>query len=149
MSKKKIYILNGPNLAMLGSRQPEIYGTITLEQIKQELTEFSNNVIELLFYQTNDEAEMLDYIYQARQDACGVIINPAAFTHYSYSLSDALILLRERGIAVIEVHLSNPYARESFRHKNVISRVVNAQVSGLGVDSYRLALDHIVRKIAR
>lgn len=138
-------MLNGPNLNLLGTREPSIYGVLPLESIAQMVENVYQNV-KLL--QTNSEAEMVEWvhnIFKAGSDAAiGVIINPGAFTHYSYALRDALAMLREAGIKCIEVHLSNPAAREEFRHTSVISECVTGTVSGLGAKGYVLAAKYLV-----
>ncbi len=133
-----LLVLNGPNLNMLGKREPGIYGTATLESINAELAQIAREAeVQLTFFQSNHEGALIDTI-QAHWDAIdGVIINPGALTHYGLSLRDALAALH---LPIIEVHLSNVYARESFRHTSVIAPIATGQISGLGAAGYALAL---------
>lgn len=134
----KVVILNGPNLGKLGSREPEIYGTLTHDQLVDQCTEIANQLgIEVEVRQTDDEAELIHAVHQAQVDQTPVVLNPAAFTHYSYALRDACAMLT---VPLIEVHLSNPHAREAFRHVSVISGVATGTIAGFGFDSYALAL---------
>lgn len=134
----KVLILNGPNLGRLGVREPEIYGeTKYSELVELCQTEAKNLGMTAEVIQTDNEAELVRLIHGSIDEGVPVIINAAAFTHYSYSLRDALSQCAE---PVIEVHMSNPAAREEFRHTSVISGVVTGSISGFGIDSYRLAL---------
>lgn len=134
-----VLILNGPNLGRLGSREPDVYGSGTLEDLKARLeAEASGLTIDLR--QSDDEATLIGWLHEAVELRCPVILNPAAFTHYSYALSDAAKLVTAAGLILIEVHLTNPYAREKFRHTSVISAVATGVIAGLGFDSYTLAL---------
>jgi 3-dehydroquinate dehydratase II len=134
----KILILNGPNLNLLGSREPEIYGSKTLEQINEELSVLGSEIdLELDFFQSNSESELMDKIQVSPDTFDAVIFNPAAFTHTSVALADAVAAIN---IPVIEVHLSNIQAREEFRAKSYISPVAAAVISGFGSQSYELAL---------
>lgn len=139
-----VLVLNGPNLNRLGTRQPEIYGTATLDDIRALLADSAADV-QIDLRQTNDEAELIAWLHDAVDARTPVILNPAAFTHYSYALRDAVALVTETGLPVIEVHLSNPHARESFRSTSVISAVATGVIAGFGAGSYLLALDHIRR----
>jgi len=134
-----ILVLNGPNLNLLGSREPGLYGTQTLEQIGQDLTRQANDAgLQLESYQSNAEHQLLERIHQAGKDGVRfIIINPAAFTHTSVALRDALL-----GVAIpfIEVHLSNIHSREPFRHHSYFSDVAQGVITGLGAQGYRLAL---------
>ena len=135
----KILVIHGPNLDQLGKREPEIYGKSTLNELNQILKkEAEKNNIKLTIFQSNHEGEIVEKIHQAK-GFDGLIINPAAFTHYSIAIRDALDILK---IKKIEVHLSNIYAREPFREKSVISAVCNGQISGFGIKSYQLALHY-------
>ena len=135
----KIFVLNGPNLNMLGAREPEVYGHATLADIEASLRAAAP-AADLEFFQTNSEDELIGKIHEAFEQKADVILNPAAFTHYSYALRDACAMLGSVGSRLIEVHISNPHAREEFRHKSVISGVANGVIAGFGIDSYRLAL---------
>lgn len=139
----RVLVLNGPNLNRLGTREPEIYGTATLAQLHDELRELAEGV-DIDLRQSNDEAELIGWLHDAVDARTPVILNPAAFTHYSYALRDAVALVTEAGIPVIEVHLSNPHAREEFRHTSVISAVATGVIAGFGFGSYRLALHQLL-----
>jgi 3-dehydroquinate dehydratase-2 len=128
---------------MLGSREPEIYGTMNLADIEAKLREQAAGV-ELVFGQTNSEDELIGWLHAAFEESADVILNPAAFTHYSYALRDACAMLKGRS-RLIEVHISNPHAREAFRHNSVISAVATGVIAGFGVDSYLLALQQLTR----
>ncbi|MEY3561768.1 MAG: hypothetical protein RL068_920 [Actinomycetota bacterium] len=138
----KIYVLNGPNLNMLGAREPEVYGSATLKDIESRLVDMSKDV-ELFFGQTNSEDELIGWIHNAFEQSSDVILNPAAFTHYSYALRDACAMLTKAGSRLIEVHISNPHARETFRHTSVISAVATGVIAGFGIDSYVLAMKQL------
>ena len=141
-----VLVLNGPNLQRLGTRQPAIYGRATLADIERMLVEAAPDGWSIDLRQTDDEATLLGWLHEAVDTRSPVILNPAAFTHYSYALRDAAVLVPEAGLPLIEVHLSNPHARESFRHTSVISGVATGVVAGLGPDGYRLALEWITRR---
>ena len=138
-----IVVLNGPNLNRLGTREPAIYGTATLAELRDELAGAASGV-EIDLRQSNDEAELIGWLHEAVDARTPVILNPAAFTHYSYALRDAVALVTGAGIPVIEVHLSNPHAREQFRHTSVISGVATGVIAGFGFGSYRLALAQLL-----
>ena len=139
-----IWVLSGPNLNRLGTREPEIYGSMTLAEIEGWLRdEFPSH--ELDFRQTNDESELISWLHQAVDAGVDVVLNPAAFTHYSYALRDAVALVTETGGTLIEVHLSNPQAREEFRHTSVVSGVASGVIQGFGRDSFRLAIAQITQ----
>ena len=134
----KILVLNGPNLSRLDLRESEFYGSKGYEDVVGELKDFASELgISIEVRQSDDEATMVSWLHEAADKKIPVIINPAAFTHYSYSIRDAVSMLTA---PCIEVHLSNPLAREEFRHTSVISGVVKGTVSGFGVDSYKLAM---------
>lgn len=139
----RVLVLNGPNLNRLGTREPTIYGTATLDELRQELSSAAKGV-DIDLRQSNDEAELIGWLHDAADARTPVILNPAAFTHYSYALRDAVALVTEAGIPVIEVHLSNPHAREEFRHTSVISGVATGVIAGFGFGSYRLALAQLL-----
>ena len=144
MTFDRVLVLNGPNLNRLGTREPEIYGTATLEDVRAQLASRAG-AVEIDLRQTNDEATLIGWLHEAVDPRTPVILNPAAFTHYSYALRDAVALVTERGVPVIEVHLSNPHAREEFRHTSVVSAVATGVIAGFGPQSYQLALDAILR----
>ena len=142
-----IYVLNGPNLNLLGSREPEIYGTFSLGDLETSLQNWAlskDHTIKVL--QTNSEEELIGWIHAAIEEKSSVVINPAAFTHYSYALRDACAALNATGLSLIEVHITNPHARETFRHNSVISGVATGVIAGFGVDSYLLALEQLTRR---
>lgn len=136
----RVLVLNGPNLNRLGTREPDVYGTGTLDDLRAELVGAAPEGVALELRQTNDEAELIGWLHEAVDTGSGVILNPAAFTHYSYALRDAAALVTKAGLPLIEVHLSNPHAREEFRHTSVISAVATGVIAGFGFGSYRLAL---------
>lgn len=139
-----LHIVNGPNLGRLGRRQPEIYGTVSWDDVMDNLRkDFLNCRLE--DFQSNHEGALIDYLETlADRGADGLVINPGALTHQSYALRDAVDALT---LPVVEVHLSNIYARESFRSHSVIAPVAAGQISGLGIDGYRLALLHLVLRL--
>jgi len=139
----KIYVLNGPNLNMLGAREPEVYGTMNLADIEAQMRKQAP-MVDFVFGQSGSEDQLISWLHQAFEEKADVILNPAAFTHYSYALRDACTMLRGRS-RLIEVHISNPHARETFRHNSVISAVATGVIAGFGVDSYLLALQQLTR----
>jgi 3-dehydroquinate dehydratase-2 len=141
----RILVINGPNLNMLGKREPEHYGTDSLEAIEQKLAEKGKALgCELVFFQSNHEGSIIDFIQEKTSGADGIVINPGALTHYGYSLHDALV---DSGLPVVEVHLSDIHAREEWRKISVISDVVIKQISGLKIKSYLLGLEALVEHI--
>jgi 3-dehydroquinate dehydratase-2 len=139
----RVLVLNGPNLGRLGSREPEVYGTTTHDELVAYLTSTGDSLgLKVEVRQTDDESELIGWLHEAADASIPVVLNPAAFTHYSYALRDACALL---SAPLIEVHLSNPAARETFRHASVISGVAAGTISGFGVESYRLALQALAR----
>ena len=138
----KILVLHGPNLNMLGLREPEVYGSTTLAQINDRLTQDAMELgAELSFLQSNHEGVLIEAIHAAFQVQQGILINPAAFTHTSVALRDAIASVN---IPTVEVHLSNVYKREEFRHHSFIAPIAIGQISGFGAESYRLGLRALV-----
>ena len=133
-----VYVLNGPNLNLLGKRQPHIYGHETLADVEADCRKVAGeHGLELRFHQSNRECEIIDWIHEAREVACGIVINPAAFTHTSVAILDALNTF---DATVIEVHISNVHKREEFRHRSYISKAARAVIAGCGVQGYALAI---------
>jgi 3-dehydroquinate dehydratase-2 len=142
-----IAVVNGPNLNLLGSREPGIYGSRTWEEVKEELEGRAKELgLELEFFQSNHEGAIIDYLQGLRGRADGVVINPGALTHYGYSLRDALA---DMDIPKVEVHISNIYAREEWRKTSVVSPVVQGVISGLGTGGYLLALQAVALLLRR
>ena len=142
---RQVLIINGPNLNMLGKREPEIYGKTTLDEINSMLEEHGKRLgIAVETFQSNHEGAIVDKIQEAATAQKGIIINPAAYTHTSVAIRDALLLL---DIPVIEIHVSNIYKREPFRHKSLISDVATAQIVGFGVKGYSMALEALAGMI--
>jgi 3-dehydroquinate dehydratase-2 len=135
---RDVLVLNGPNLARLGSREPEVYGTATLADLTEACVAAGRLLgLHVDVRQTDDEAELLGWVHEAADGRVPVVLNPAAFTHYSYALRDALAM---RTAPLVEVHLTNPAAREAFRHTSVVAGVADGTVAGFGLLSYELAL---------
>ncbi|GMA92496.1 type II 3-dehydroquinate dehydratase [Homoserinibacter gongjuensis] len=145
----RVMVLNGPNLGRLGSREPDVYGDQDLSALRVLLADAAGETIEIDLRQTDDEAELVRWLHEAVDAASPVVLNPAAFTHYSYALRDAAALVTKAGIPLVEVHISNPHAREEFRHTSVISGIATGVVAGFGFDSYLLALDAVRRIMTR
>ncbi len=138
----RILLLNGPNLNKLGTREPEIYGTATLGDIERRVAERATGVgAEVRAFQANGEGELIDWLQSEQQTADGLIINAGAYTHSSIALRDAVAAC---GLSVVEVHISNVYRREAFRHESLLSPVCNGTIVGLGVHGYVLAVDALV-----
>lgn len=145
----KIIVVNGPNLNMLGKREPELYGSLTLEEIESFLvsrTGTADGDVSLSFFQSNSEGDIVTAIQQARGKFDGLIINPAAYTHTSVAIRDAIL---SAGLPAVEVHLSNIYRREDFRHKSFVSGVSLGVVSGFGAESYYLGLLGLVEHLRK
>ena len=135
---KPIFILNGPNLNLLGLRQPEIYGTQTLEDVAEACSALAEGLgLSVRFHQSNHEGQLVDWVHEARNDAAGIIINPAAYSHTSVAILDALNAFDG---PVIEVHISNIHKREAFRHHSYVSARADGVIAGCGVEGYLLAL---------
>jgi len=141
----RVLVLNGPNLNLLGRRRPEIYGTLTLRDIEERLAQRAAQLgVEVACFQTNHEGELIDLVQREGERSDAIIINPGAFTHYSYAIRDALEAV---GRPVVEVHLSNIHAREPFRRRSVVAEVALGQVSGLGWRGYLQALEALVEML--
>jgi 3-dehydroquinate dehydratase-2 len=139
----RIMIINGPNLNVLGKREPEIYGTTTLTDIEKRVKQKYPGV-NFEFFQSNSEGPIVDALHKALDNQVdGVVLNPGAFTHYSYAIRDAVAILKS---PVVELHISNVYAREEFRHESVIAAACRGVIAGLGVRGYELAVDFILNQ---
>ena len=140
----RVLVLNGPNLARLGSREPDVYGAATYDELVEQCRLVGHELgLDVEVRQTDDEAEMVRWLHEASDARVPVVLNPAAFTHYSYALRDACA---QRRADLIEVHLTNPSAREEFRHTSVVAGVATGTIAGFGLDSYRLALTAVARR---
>jgi 3-dehydroquinate dehydratase-2 len=141
-----VYVLNGPNLNRLGTREPEIYGSTTYADLVALCEAAAGELgLQVTVLQTNDESELIGWIHRAQDEGAPVVLNPAAFTHYSYALRDACAMLTP---PLVEVHISNPAAREEFRHTSVVAAVATGTIAGFGMDSYRLALRAVAALVA-
>ena len=141
--KKIRHILNGPNLNLLGEREPEIYGSESIDDIQKLTENFAKSKnTEIIFKQTNHEGELIEMIHDARKKSDGLIINPAGYTHTSVAIYDALLSL---DIPIIEVHISNIYKREKFRHSSYVSMAANSVISVFGIDGYIFALESMLK----
>lgn len=141
------FILNGPNLNLLGQRQPEIYGRETLADVEENCRKLASDAgHEIFFAQSNREYELIDWIHEARGKADGIVINPGAFTHTSVAILDALNTFEA---PVIEVHISNIHKREVFRHHSYVSTRAEGVIAGLGVEGYEMALRHLIGRLSR
>ncbi len=138
---KKIIIINGPNLNLLGNREENIYGSKSFDDIKEELDEIAKGRAELSYFQSNHEGEIIDKIHNCIGNIDFIIINPGALTHYSYGVYDAIVASK---IKTVEVHISNIFGRENWREKSVISPVAWGIIIGFGLDVYRIALNYII-----
>ena len=139
----RVYVLNGPNLGRLGTRQVDVYGTTSYDNLVELCVSTGKELgLDVLVRQTDAEHEMLAWLHAAADEQAPVVLNPGAWSHYSYAIRDACVLLRSR---LVEVHISNVHAREQFRHHSVVSAVATGVIAGLGIDGYRLALHHIAR----
>ncbi|NLJ83409.1 MAG: type II 3-dehydroquinate dehydratase [Halanaerobiaceae bacterium] len=142
---KKVAVIHGPNLNMLGRREPELYGYLTLAELNEKIEDYGRKLnLDLAVFQSNHEGEIVDFIHEGYNKYKGIVINPGGLTHYSIVLRDALVAVK---VPVIEVHISNIYQREEFRHHSVIAPVALGQISGLGIDGYLYALDAISKII--
>lgn len=139
-----VLVLNGPNLGRLGSREPEVYGNLNFEELTTRVVEFAEEIgLAAEVRQTDSESELIGWLHEAVDGKKHVVLNPAAFTHYSYAVRDAAALVTKAGLKLVEVHISNPHARETFRHNSVISGIATGVIAGFGIDSYLLALQSI------
>jgi 3-dehydroquinate dehydratase II len=137
----RVYVLNGPNLGRLGTRQVDVYGVTSYADLVKLCEEAGAELgLDVVVKQTDAEHEMLGWLYAAADEEAPVVLNPGAWSHYNYAIRDACAMLRNR---LIEVHISNIHAREQFRHHSVVSAVASGVIAGLGVDGYRLALQHL------
>ncbi|MBS3736181.1 MAG: type II 3-dehydroquinate dehydratase [Candidatus Bipolaricaulota bacterium] len=140
-----ILVVNGPNLNLLGERKPEIYGDKGLDYVENSLTELARELgVEVRFFQSNHEGRIIDFLHENRETATGVLVNPGALTHYSYSLRDALEAIE---LPVVEVHISDIDEREDFRSKSVIEPITVEQITGQGLKGYELGLEELVGQI--
>ncbi|HKS99927.1 MAG TPA: type II 3-dehydroquinate dehydratase [Rugosimonospora sp.] len=139
----KVYVLNGPNLGRLGTRQTDIYGATSYADLVAGCERLGKELgLSVQARQTDAEHEMIGWLHEAADEEAAVVLNPGAWSHYSYAVRDACAMLRG---PLVEVHLSNIHAREEFRHHSVVSAVARGVICGLGVDGYRLALEHLAR----
>lgn len=142
---KPLYVLNGPNLNLLGKRRPEIYGTTTLADIEKQARERAKeHGFEVVFMQSNHEGVLIDTIQEARDHACAIIMNPAAYTHTSVAIHDAL---EAAELPIVEVHLSNVHKREEFRHRSFVSLQATAVIAGAGAYGYSMAVDFLAQHL--
>jgi 3-dehydroquinate dehydratase, type II len=146
MSKaSKIYVLNGPNLNLLGDREPDIYGNVSLKDIEKSLISYGKaNNSEIYFKQTNHEGELIEFVHESSKKANAIIINPAGYSHTSVALLDALLTVK---IPIIEVHISNIFRREDFRHNSYVSKAAIGVISGLGIEGYLYALKFLLDEL--
>jgi 3-dehydroquinate dehydratase-2 len=145
--KPLILVVHGPNLNLLGEREPEVYGALTLDDLNREILLYAySKQADVLFFQSNHEGEIIDYLHDKRKTADGLVINPGAFTHYSIAIRDAIAGI---SIPAVEVHLSDIHKRETFRKKSVIKDVCIDQISGLGKESYLRGLDVLLAYIKK
>lgn len=140
-----VYVLNGPNLNLLGKRQPAIYGHETLADVEADCRRLAKDLnLDLRFHQSNREYELIDWIHESREIAGGIVINPAAFTHTSVAILDALNTCE---FPIIEIHISNVHKREEFRHHSFVSAIASGVIAGFGTQGYQLALQRMARLI--
>lgn len=141
-----VLVLSGPNLGRLGSREPDIYGSVDYAGLVSLCSAKATELgLSAEIRQTDSESELIGWLHEAVDRGANVVLNPAAFTHYSYAVADAAVQVTKSGRKLIEVHLSNPHTREEFRHKSVITGVATGVIAGFGVDSYLLALSQLAR----
>lgn len=143
----RVLLLNGPNLGRLGVREPDVYGSASYTDLVAAGERWgAERGLEVVVRQTDSESELVGWLHEAVDSGAHVVLNPAAFTHYSYAVRDAAAQVTKAGLVLVEVHLSNPYAREAFRHTSVIGAVATGTIAGFGFDSYRLALDAVAAR---
>ena len=141
----KIYVLNGPNLNLLGDREPDIYGNVSLKDIENSLSNYAKkNNSEIYFKQSNHEGELIEFVHEASKKANAIIINPAGYSHTSVALLDALLAAK---IPIVEVHISNIFRREDFRHNSYVSKSAIGVISGLGIEGYLYALKFLLDEL--
>jgi 3-dehydroquinate dehydratase-2 len=144
---KKIFVLNGPNLNLLGLREPHLYGSTTLDEVRERCEAIATKAgYELVFRQSNHEGVLLDWLQEARTEGAGVVLNAAGLTHTSVALLDSILACQ---IPVVECHITNPHSREPFRHHSYVSLAAKGVVMGFGAASYELALDGVIRILAK
>jgi 3-dehydroquinate dehydratase-2 len=142
---ERVLVLNGPNLGRLGVREPEIYGSASMADLRESATTWGSALdLAVDVRQTDDESELVGWLHEAVDARAHVVLNPAAFTHYSYAVRDACAIVTTSGRSLVEVHLSNPAAREEFRHTSVVAGVATGTIAGFGLQSYLLALRALV-----
>ncbi|MFI1017025.1 type II 3-dehydroquinate dehydratase [Streptomyces sp. NPDC020965] len=143
---RRVLVLNGPNLGRLGSREPDVYGATSYAGLVESCQALGKELdLDVEVRETNDEGELIRWLHEAADGAIPVVLNPAAFTHYSYGVRDAAA---QRTAPLIEVHISNPYAREAFRHTSVVAAVASGTIAGFGIGSYRLALRALAEELS-
>ena len=143
----KIAVINGPNINMLGVREPNIYGVNSYEDLKKYIEDYaSENDIETTVLQSNSEGEIIDYIQRAAADFDAIVINPGAYTHYSYAIYDALLAAQ---LPTVEVHISNIHKRDEFRHKSITAPACVGQICGLGFRGYTLAMEYLIGELSK
>ena len=148
MSSARVLVLNGPNLGRLGTREPEVYGHETFADLAQRCRDVAAALgLEVDVRQTDDEADMVRWLHEAVDTRSHVVLNPAAFTHYSYAVRDACAQVTSVGLTLVEVHLSNPATREAFRHTSTVAGVSTGTVAGFGLGSYDLALRAVAARV--
>ena len=145
MTAPTVFVLSGPNLGRLGTREPEIYGSDTLDDVHEAVAREARDLgLVADCRQTNHEGELIDWLHEAVDVGADVVLNPGAFTHYSYAVRDACAIVTTSGRSLVEVHLSNPASREEFRHTSVVAGVATGTIAGFGLQSYLLALRALV-----
>ena len=145
---KKVLVVNGPNLGRLGVRQPDVYGSENFETLREYCEKWGAELgFEVEVRQSDDEAQMVHWMHEAADTHTPVVMNPAAFTHYSYALADAAHMVLDAGVPLMEVHISNPAARDAFRKISVISPVATGTITGMGLYGYKLALEAVAHLV--